>query len=205
MKNKGTSTNNAGPKTVINTDITFKKMSLSKINPSVYNPRQISDANLSALRISLERFGLVQPIIVNIRDGRNVIVGGHQRFKVLLSEGVTDSVCVIIDRSESDERLLNFTLNNPAASGEFIDDLDAYIDSLSSIVEGESDLLDLRILEMRSQVADDQELSYIEERLVPYKKTHVLLSFPPELLADVEEHLNRIVNIEGVDYEQCSN
>lgn len=154
-------------KTRIDTDITFAKLPLSELNPAAYNPRKISDANLAGLRVSLEKFGLVQPIIVNIRDGRNVIIGGHQRFKLLAAEGISSAMCVTVDRSESDERLLNITLNNPAAQGEFIEDLDAYIDQLRNIVGDDSAILDLRIEELRSELAATNRVGLVDDNLIP--------------------------------------
>ena len=69
------------------TDLTeplFKKIRLKDMKPAEYNPRVISDEALAGLTKSLTRFGCVEPIIVNIRDDRNVIVGGHQRHKALM-------------------------------------------------------------------------------------------------------------------------
>lgn len=43
------------------------------------------------------------------------------------------------------------------------------------------------------------------EEIKPYCKTHILLSFPPEKLADIKEHLEKIIEVDGVEYEQASN
>ena len=57
-------------------------INLDKLVNSEYNPRKISNEALSALRSSIEKFGLVQEIVVNERN--NKIVGGHQRVKPCL-------------------------------------------------------------------------------------------------------------------------
>ncbi len=108
----------------------IEQMSLKNLQPAAYNPRTISDDALAALAKSMERFGLVEPIVVNVRGGKNVIVGGHQRHKALMAAGATCCTCVTVDISKADEKLLNITLNNPLAQGEFIAELGDYIDKL---------------------------------------------------------------------------
>lgn len=48
-------------------------------------------------------------------------------------------------------------------------------------------------------------LEYEEKEIRPYHMTHVLLSFPPEKMILIKEHLEKIIEIEGVEYEQGSN
>jgi hypothetical protein len=49
----------------------------------------------------------------------------------------------------------------------------------------------------------DLEAKTIE--LKPYKRTHVLLSFPPERMADIQHLLEQIVKFKDVEYEQGAN
>lgn len=50
------------------------------LKPSEYNPREpMGEKDRADLRASLERFGCVEPLVVNTFPGReNVLVGGHQ-------------------------------------------------------------------------------------------------------------------------------
>lgn len=50
------------------------------------NPRQISIHDKAALRDSLTRFGLAEPLIVNVDGG---LVGGHQRKRIMLEAGMS--------------------------------------------------------------------------------------------------------------------
>ena len=100
-------------------------MKVADILPADYNPRSISDAAMSGLSKSIERFGLVQPIIWNRRSER--VVGGHQRLKVLANQGVEDTSVIVVDLPEGEEKALNVALNSPAISGEFTDALDALL------------------------------------------------------------------------------
>lgn len=83
------------------------------------NPRKISDKALEGLRSSMERFGYVEPIVFNENTGR--IVGGHQRFRILVEEGVAEANMVVVSLSDEEERAANITLNNPEIEGTFSD------------------------------------------------------------------------------------
>ena len=83
----------------------IQKLSIEKLNPSAYNPRKDlkpGDAEYEKLRRSIEEFGYVEPIIWNKRTGN--IVGGHQRYKVLVALGYTDVDCVVLDIDEQKGR-----------------------------------------------------------------------------------------------------
>lgn len=62
-----------------------EKIKLSQLKPAEYNPRSISDEELDKLSSNLEEFGLVDPIIIDLKDN-NTIVGGHQRYKALVKK-----------------------------------------------------------------------------------------------------------------------
>ena len=96
----------------------IRKIPVAQLNPAKYNPRKDlkpGDAEYEKLRRSIEEFGYVEPIIWNSRTGS--IVGGHQRFKVLVALGYTEVDCVVLDIDENKEKALNVALNK--ISGEF--------------------------------------------------------------------------------------
>jgi len=97
--------------------INVKTVPFSKVQPMPDNPRIIDDVAFRGLRASLDRFGYVEPIVWNRTTGH--IVGGHQRFKVLVSQGATEAPMVIVDISKEEEMSANLTLNNPEIEGEF--------------------------------------------------------------------------------------
>ena len=62
-------------------------MKLKDIRPAAYNPRvtlKPGDKDYEALKNSLERFGVAEPLIVNETTGN--LVAGHQRLKCTESE-----------------------------------------------------------------------------------------------------------------------
>lgn len=66
----------------------FEKIKITDIVPAEYNPRLISADEQLKLRNSLDKFGMVDPIVVNLSN--NHIIGGHQRFDVLLDKYMED-------------------------------------------------------------------------------------------------------------------
>ena len=62
----------------------ISKIKLTDITPASYNPRKISESEKQKLRNSLDTFGVVDPIIINLKN--NHIIGGHQRYEVLLDK-----------------------------------------------------------------------------------------------------------------------
>lgn len=148
--------------------VLIEKIPVAKLNPASYNPREISDQQLSGLKASMDRFGCVELIVWNKRTGN--IVSGHQRFKVLQSEGVTDIDVVIVDLDESEEKALNVAMNNPHIAGDFTPDLQ---ELLSEIKVAEPDMfVDLRLDALAvpgfEQIQEpDTQLDEFEQRLCP--------------------------------------
>lgn len=117
---------------------------LSTLKPAPYNPRRIDPASMAALTKSLERFGLVEPIIWNERTG--YVVGGHQRLEVLTKKRATETAVVVVDLDETDEKALNVALNSPHLTGQFTDDLEGL---LAEIRAADTELAqDLRLEEL---------------------------------------------------------
>ena len=92
--------------------IQLERKYLKDLIPADYNPRKDlkpGDAEYESLKRSIERYGVVEPIIWNQTTGH--IVGGHQRLKVLLNAGETETDCVVVELGENDEKGLNIALN----------------------------------------------------------------------------------------------
>ena len=60
------------------------KITLNEIKPATYNPRIMSIEEQEKLEKNLQEFGLVDPIIINLKN--NQIIGGHQRYEILQKE-----------------------------------------------------------------------------------------------------------------------
>jgi hypothetical protein len=111
-------------------DVNYVKMKLEDIKPAPYNPRKIGKKAKQGLAESLDRFGLVQKIIVNKRT--NFIIGGHQRYDHLKELKVEETVVCQVDLDDQEERALNMALNNPEIQGQWTEKIDTLLDSIKS-------------------------------------------------------------------------
>ena len=90
----------------------IEKIHTGKLNAAKYNPRKDlkpGDIEYEKLKQSIQTFGYVEPVLWNKRTGN--IIGGHQRFKVLVELGYTEIDCVVVDMDLTDEKALNIALN----------------------------------------------------------------------------------------------
>lgn len=106
-------------------------MDITSLLPAGYNPRRITQHALVGLQNSLSQFGLVQPIVWNRNTGN--VVGGHQRLEAMKALGETKAQVIVVELSDTQERALNLTLNNPAIQGSWNDEkLEELIASLQA-------------------------------------------------------------------------
>ena len=151
----------------------IESIKINKLKPATYNPRQISTKQYNDLKKSIERFGLVDPIIIN-KNG-NVVVGGHQRLKICKELKHTEIDCVVLDLNKEEERELNIRLNKN--TGDFDMDILANefdIDELTDWGFKHIDL-DLNIDKIQKDLSDKIELQYkIEVEVISEKEQEIL-------------------------------
>ena len=115
----------------MNTSMNIRKISVDQLKPAKYNPRKDlkpGDPAYEKIRRSLHEFGYVDPVIWNEVTGN--IVGGHQRYTVLVAEGATEIDCVVVHiENKQEEKALNIALNKavgewePVALADLLSDL----------------------------------------------------------------------------------
>ena len=114
------------------TNLQVQQVKINELKLSEYNPRKWSEDQLQKLRESLEKFGVVDPLIVNSHPSRtNIVIGGNMRLKVLEDMKYTEVPAVYLNLDEAKERDLNVRLNK--TGGEF--DLDLLKDFDESLLE----------------------------------------------------------------------
>lgn len=115
----------------------IEKRKIDELIPAIYNPRKdltVNDAEYKKIKRSIETFGYVDPIIVNERTG--VIIGGHQRLKVLKDLGYEEIEVSVVNLDEKQEKALNIALNK--ISGEW--DFELLKDLLEELDVGDFDV-----------------------------------------------------------------
>lgn len=141
--------------------------------PAPYNPRHWSDDAKAQLKESMQRFGLVDPIICNSAPGRkNIVIGGHFRLAIAKELGFKEVPVVYVNIPELEqEKELNLRLNKN--QGEFSLDLLAEFDEhLLADVGFSSEELDevFADIETPEEFDLEKELQKLDIKKVELKK-----------------------------------
>lgn len=88
----------------------IEKRKVSKLIPSDYNPRILSDKARADLTKSIERFGQAEPLVINTNGN---VIGGHSRIKVYADLGIEECDVMVPSQKLSleEEKELNVRLN----------------------------------------------------------------------------------------------
>ncbi|NQT01461.1 MAG: DNA modification methylase [Planctomycetes bacterium] len=132
----------------------IKKIAIDKINPASYNPRRNlrpDDKEYRQLVKSMSEFGCVEPLVWNKRTGN--LVGGHQRFKIILAQVAKEAQVSVVDLSLEKEKALNIALNK--ISGDWDQDkLNMLLDELLEIPDFDVELTGFELPDIENMLAD---------------------------------------------------
>ena len=94
-------------------NLNIKEIAVNKLRSAGYNPRTFTDNQFNDLCKSLERFGMVEPVIVNSASNRkNIIIGGHFRLMVAKKLGFKKVPVIYLNIPNIEkEKELNIRLN----------------------------------------------------------------------------------------------
>lgn len=102
-------------------DMKITYVPVGSLNPSTYNPRKWNEAQKNALKESITKFGMVDPIICNSAPERmNIVIGGHFRLAVAKELGFTEMPVVYVNIHDIEkEKELNVRLNKNLGEFDF--------------------------------------------------------------------------------------
>jgi len=94
------------------------KRKVKDLHPHPNNPRQLSEHDGEHLQKSLDKFGLIDKPVIS---PGGMIIGGHQRIKILQKMGVKEVECLIAEEPLSNEEIneLNIRLNRNSGDWDF--------------------------------------------------------------------------------------
>ena len=131
---------------------TTEKRKISELIPYQGNPRQLTEKQAKDLSVSLERFNLADPIVINTD---NTIIGGHQRISILKQAGDLTVDVRVPSRTLTKDELLELNLRLNRNQGQWDFDLLANLDEeLLTSVGFESKELD-KIFQLDATPEDD--------------------------------------------------
>jgi len=103
--------------------VTWKteKRKIDDLKAADYNPRKMTEEEERNLADSIDEFGSVIPVVVNVGKRDNVIIGGHQRTSIYKKRGVEEVDVMVPSRelTKAEEKRLNLRLNKNTGSWDF--------------------------------------------------------------------------------------
>jgi DNA modification methylase len=180
----------------------IREKEIKELIEAEYNPRRLTKDQYKQLKDSLLRFGVVDPVLVNINEERkNIIIGGHQRTKVWSDLGNKTIPCVELNLTLDQEKELNVRLNKNTGEFDF-DMLANYFEETELIEWGfDEEELDLNFDEEEPEAEEDDyqqpdevQTNIVEGDLITFEKDgkelHRLLCGDSTKKEDVERLMN---------------
>jgi len=166
-------------------------LDIDEIKKHPKNPKRHND---KLIEESIKDLGYVDDIIV---DENNVILAGHGRLDALkkLDYKKVD-VIRISGWSEIQKERFMLLSNKSVESGGWDNE---------KLKMFEKDFLKNVGFQEDEFTFFEEKLSEINQELKPYKKTHILLSFPPDKFLKIKKFIDEILKIGEIEYEQGSN
>lgn len=115
-----------------------ERVTLESLNEAARNPRQHNEKNLEAIRVSLDRFGQVEPLVV--RRANREVIGGNGRLGVMRSLGWSEADVVFLDIDQPTADALGIALNRSGELAEW--DYTALSQMLEEIRTVDAELFD---------------------------------------------------------------
>ena len=145
-----------------------------------YNPRQLTKEQHKNLKDSIQRFGLVDPILINKnKDRKNVIIGGHQRVRIAKELKMEDVPVLELDLTYDREKELNIRLNKNMGEWDF--------DILANMFDVE-DLSDYGFTDKELKIFDEEEDVYSRK-----------IEAPVYQVRDKKPEINKLIDNTKVD------
>ena len=174
-------------------------LSIDSIVAADWNPNQMEPVMASRLSNSIQRFGLVAPLVVRqIYVDRYETIGGAQRLRIVQELGFSNVPCVVVNADGAEARLLSQCLNRIAGEDELGSKAELIRELLSSLPEEEVTRLLPETTESLSALDSlGQEdmvshlLAWQEAQKVRLK--HLQFQLTPIQLDVVEEALARLI------------
>ena len=142
------------------TEIKIEKLKLAE-----YNPRTISEKELTNLKKSLDKFGFIQPVVIN-KDF--TVISGHQRIRAWKEMGNKEVPTIQLSITKNEEKALNLAMNR--ISGEWdVEKLYGVMNDLRITTELEFTGFDekevSKILDQFLEEEEDEPVSELLEKL----------------------------------------
>lgn len=187
-----------------------KLVPVGQLREHPMNPFRHPEAQIQKLALLIKFHGWRYPIAVSRRSG--LIVNGHCRLAAAKLLGLNlVPVDVQYFKNEGDELahlladnvIQEFKEMSKAKMGDALVELDQinYPQELTAISPTEA----AEYINYVGSGPGKDEMDYVEQELKPYDRTHILISFPPDMFTLVEQSIRELAQYDNVEIEQASN
>jgi ParB family chromosome partitioning protein len=138
---------------------------ISEVEPNRDQPRKVFDEEkLEELADSIKTFGLLQPILVQKRDGYYEIIAGERRWRAALKAGLKEIPVVVRDYTEKEILELSLIENIQREDLNPIEEAQAYKRLADEFGMGQAEISQ-RVSKSRSAVANALRLLKLDEQI----------------------------------------
>ena len=138
---------------------------ISEVEPNRKQPRKnFDDEKLDELAESIKNFGLLQPILVQKRDGYYEIIAGERRWRAALKAGLKEVPVIIRDYTEKEILELSLIENIQRENLNPIEEAQAYKRLMDEFGLGQAEVAQ-RVSKSRPAVANSLRLLKLEENV----------------------------------------
>jgi ParB family chromosome partitioning protein len=90
---------------VFNSYTSKEAIKITKIEPDKEQPRKrFDEEKLDELANSIKQYGVIQPIIVTLKDDYYQIIAGERRWRAAKKAGLTEIPCLVRTKTEQENR-----------------------------------------------------------------------------------------------------
>ena len=176
------------------------ELPIAVLGAAEWNPNVMDASALDLLRASIQRFGIIVPLVVrHLSMDAYETIGGAHRLKILTELGIETAPCVVVDADDAEARLLAQALNR--IQGE--DDIGLRAESLRCILDNLSHEEVLSILPETTESLNELAslgTANLSEHLQAWQEAqaarlkHLTFQLTPDQLELVEEALERTMD-----------
>ena len=143
-----------------------QSIKIIEIEPDKNQPRRtFNNETLEELAKSIERYGVIQPIIVSKKDGYYEIIAGERRWRAAKKAGLTEMPCIVRESTEQKNREIALIENIQREDLNPIDKARGFRELIDNYGLKQQELADIIGLN-RSTVTNTLRILNLDERVI---------------------------------------
>ena len=143
-----------------------QSIKIIEIEPNRNQPRRtFNNETLEELAKSIERYGVIQPIIVSKKDGYYEIIAGERRWRAAKKAGLTEMPCIVRESTEQKNREIALIENIQREDLNPIDKARGFRELIDNYGLKQQELADIIGLN-RSTVTNTLRILNLDERVI---------------------------------------